>query len=75
MTKTLLLSLSLALVSAPHLAAQNTAPKKSERIVLIGNGLGERMVDHPHFEVLLHQRFPEQNLYIRNLCRPGDTAG
>ncbi|MFN4943070.1 MAG: PVC-type heme-binding CxxCH protein [Akkermansiaceae bacterium] len=75
MSKTLLLSLSLALVSAPHLAAQNTAPKKSERIVLIGNGLGERMVDHPHFEVLLHQRFPEQNLYIRNLCRPGDTAG
>lgn len=75
MSKKLILSLSLILISAPHLAAQAAAPKKAERIVLIGNGLGERMVDHPHFEVLLHQRFPEQNLYIRNLCRPADTAG
>ncbi len=75
MSKKLLLSLSLILVSAPHLAAQSATPKKAERIVLIGNGLGERMQDHPYFEVLLHQRFPEQNLYIRNLCRPGDTPG
>lgn len=75
MSNKLLLSLSLILFSSPHLVAQSAAPKTSERIVLIGNGLGERMVDHPHFEVLLHQRFPESNLYIRNLCRPGDTAG
>ncbi len=75
MSKKLLLSLSLVLINVPHLAAQAVTPKKAERIVLIGNGLGERMVDHPHFEVLLHQRFPEQNLYIRNLCRPADTAG
>jgi mono/diheme cytochrome c family protein/glucose/arabinose dehydrogenase len=75
MSKTLLFSLSLILVSAPHLLAQNANPKKAERIVLIGNGLGERMQDHPHFEVLLHQRFPTENLYIRNLCRPGDTPG
>lgn len=54
---------------------QTPVPAKGERIVLIGNGLGERMVDHPHFEVLLHERFPEHQLYIRNLCRPGDTAG
>lgn len=75
MSKKLLLSLSLVLISAPHLAAQAVTPKKAERIVLIGNGLGERMVDHPHFEVLLHARFPAENLYIRNLCRPADTAG
>ncbi len=75
MSKELLLSLSLIFISAPHLAAQSATPKNAERIVLIGNGLGERMVDHPHFEVLLHQRFPSQNLYIRNLCRPGDTPG
>ncbi len=75
MSKKLLLSLSLVLISAPHLAAQAVTPKKAERIVLIGNGLGERMVDHPHFEVLLHAWFPAENLYIRNLCRPADTAG
>lgn len=75
MSKSLFLSLSLILISASHLTAQNEAPKKGERIVLIGNGLGERMQDHPHFEVFLHQRYPEQNLYIRNLCRPGDTPG
>jgi len=75
MSKKLLLSLLLILISAPHLAAQAVTPKKAERIVLIGNGLGERMVDHPHFEVLLHAWFPAENLYIRNLCRPADTAG
>jgi len=42
---------------------------------MIGNGLGERMIDHPHFEIGLHQRFPDHKLYVRNLCRPGDTAG
>jgi mono/diheme cytochrome c family protein/glucose/arabinose dehydrogenase len=75
MSKKLFLSLSLVLVGASHLMAQSVIPKKTERIVLIGNGLGERMQDHPYFEVQLHQRFPEKNLYIRNLCRPGDTPG
>ena len=75
MSKKLLLSLSLILISVPHLAAQIATPKIAERIVLIGNGLGERMTDHPYFEILLHQRFPAENLYIRNLCRPGDTPG
>jgi mono/diheme cytochrome c family protein/glucose/arabinose dehydrogenase len=75
MYKKLLLSLSLVFISVPYAVAQIAAPQKSERIVLIGNGLGERMQDHPHFEILLHQRFPEQDLYIRNICRPGDTPG
>jgi mono/diheme cytochrome c family protein/glucose/arabinose dehydrogenase len=74
MTKSILLIACLLLPFAVS-NGQTQAPKKGERIVLIGNGLGERMVDHPHFEVFLHQRFPDQNLYIRNLCRPGDTAG
>jgi mono/diheme cytochrome c family protein/glucose/arabinose dehydrogenase len=75
MSKKLFLGLSLVLVGASQLMAQSLTPKKSERIVLIGNGIGERMQDHPYFEVELHQRFPAENLYIRNLCRPGDTPG
>ena len=66
MSKSILLSLSLILINSPHLAAETIDPKNNERIVLIGNGLGERMIDHPYFEIDLHQRFPQQKLYIRN---------
>lgn len=53
----------------------HAAPKQGERIVLIGNGLGERMVDHPYLETALHLSFPEKQIVFRNLCRPGDTPG
>jgi len=74
MLKKILLPLCvfLPLVS---LKADPLAPKSSERIVLIGNGLGERMIDHPYLEARLQISFPQENLYIRNLCRPGDTPG
>jgi mono/diheme cytochrome c family protein/glucose/arabinose dehydrogenase len=51
------------------------APAAGERIVMIGNGLGERMIDHGYFEAALYLRFPDKNLVVRNLCRPGDTPG
>lgn len=74
MIKKLLLPILLLLPLVP-LAAETKAPAESERIVLIGNGLGERMIDHPYLETGLHLAFPTQNLYIRNLCHPGDTPG
>lgn len=49
------------------------APKTSERIVLLGNGLGERMIQYGYFETELQLRFPEQNLIIRNMCHPAYT--
>ncbi len=49
--------------------------EQDERIVIIGNGLGERMLYFPHFETDLHRQFPNKNLVIRNLGRPGDTPG
>ena len=67
-------ALLLTLTLGP-LKAQIEAPKASESIVFIGNGLGERMIDHPYLEVRLLHRFPEQHLVLRNLCRPGDTPG
>lgn len=42
--------------------------------VLIGNGLDERMIDTAYFETELQVRFPEKHLFIRNMCRAGDTA-
>ncbi len=65
----------LSLLPFSTLLAETKAPADSERIVLIGNGLGERMIDHPYLETNLQLSFPGANLYIRNLCRPGDTPG
>jgi mono/diheme cytochrome c family protein/glucose/arabinose dehydrogenase len=73
MSKTLLFVVALA--TGLHAAPTLAPPAAQEHIVLIGNGLGERMLDHPYFEAELHLRFPEKELVIRNLCHPGDTPG
>jgi len=46
-----------------------------ERIALMGNSTAERMNLFGHFEALLHQRFPAQNLVVRNFARPADEVG
>jgi len=74
MNRRLLLPL-LALFSISSASAAPKAPVSGERIVLIGNGLGERMVDHPYLEARLQMAYPGEKLTIRELCRPGDTAG
>lgn len=56
-------------------AAAVTAPRNGEHIVLLGNGLGERFLDHPYFEADLQMRYPDKQLVVRNLCRVGDTPG
>ena len=61
------------LLWAPLQAA--TPPKEGERIILLGNGLGERFLDHPYFEAELQLRYPGKELVVRNLCRAGDTPG
>ena len=43
------------------------------RIVLMGNGLGSRMLHFGHFESGLHMRFPERRLFVRNMCDEGNT--
>src|SRR5690606_16575872 len=50
-------------------------PALGERVALVGNGLGERMLYYPHLETELQLRYPDQMLTLRNLCYPGDTAG
>lgn len=41
--------------------------RQADRIVIIGNTLAERMQHAGHFETLLHSRFPNHNLVVRNI--------
>jgi putative heme-binding domain-containing protein len=45
-----------------------------ERIALVGNSTAERMNLFGQFEALLHQRFPDKKLVVRNFARPADEV-
>ncbi|MCW1887225.1 c-type cytochrome [Luteolibacter flavescens] len=67
-------AIAAVLLSSPlHAAPLFKEPQKNERIVMLGNGLGERMQYYGGFEMQLLLRFPEQDLTLRNMCYPGDT--
>ncbi len=51
------------------------SPGDGESIVLLGNSLGERMLNFGHFETEVFNRFPLHRIQFRNMCNPGDTAG
>ncbi len=48
---------------------------QGERIGFLGNSLAERMNLFGHFETLLHTRFPNKELVIRNFGRPAEEVG
>src|SRR5262245_27202739 len=66
---------ALALLAGwnPPQAAEPIKLEKQARIVLLGNGLGSRMIHFGHFETELHLRYPERQLWVRNLCDEGNT--
>ncbi|MBI2925983.1 MAG: c-type cytochrome [Verrucomicrobia bacterium] len=64
------LSISAALLSGPALYLE-----RGERIALVGNSLAERMGLYGHFETLLHSRFPDLELVVRNFGWPCDEVG
>ncbi|WP_421828490.1 PVC-type heme-binding CxxCH protein [Larkinella sp.] len=49
--------------------------KKGSRIMLLGNNLGSRMMNYDNFETELQVRYPDSELFIRNMCDGGDTPG
>lgn len=49
--------------------------KKGAHIILIGNNLGSREMNFGHFETEMHMRYPDSQLYIRNMCDGGNTPG
>eukprot|EP01041_Mallomonas_annulata_P029904 gene29904-51966_t len=63
---------STATAARPQIVAP---PSKGERIVLIGNGLAERDVYYHRIETELALRYPEHDLFFRNLGHVGDTPG
>lgn len=65
------------ITTAAQAAAQGQSLKlkKGSRIAFIGGGLGSRMNIFNEFETELQRRYPNNNLYIRNMCKEGDTPG
>ena len=62
--------------AAASARAQTVAPPaKGERIVLIGNGLAERDTWYSRIETELHLRYPNEELFFRNMGHVGDTPG
>jgi putative heme-binding domain-containing protein len=57
----------------PEQASDPFRIDKQARIVLMGNGLGSRMIHFGHFETELQLRYPEHNLLVRNMCDEGNT--
>ena len=56
-------------------AADQLTLTKDTHVVLIGNGLGSRMIQFPSFETEVQRRHVGQQVVIRNLCDDGDTLG
>ncbi len=48
---------------------------QSERIGFLGNSSAERMNLFGHFETLLHTRFADKELVVRNFARPAEEVG
>ncbi|HRX81663.1 MAG TPA: GDSL-type esterase/lipase family protein, partial [Pirellulaceae bacterium] len=68
-----LFAIAFSLFLSPNLvAAEGLSLVEGDHICLVGNELGERMQHHNFWETLLHQRFTDMELSVRNLCFPGD---
>ena len=46
---------------------------KGDDVVLVGAGMGSRMIHYGHFETEIFLRHPTADLKIRNLCDEGNT--
>ena len=66
--------------AAPSQGPAKPAPKSlklnnGEKIILLGNNLGSRMLNYGYFETEMYVRNPDKNLVIRNMCDGGNTPG
>src|SRR5436190_479294 len=68
--------LALAVVSMESRAAEEPKLKlsKGDHVVLIGNTLAERMQYFGHLETLVHSRFPQMELVVRDLGWSADEV-
>ena len=63
-----------AALSVPSTFAADAAyePQRGDHIALVGNALAEGLQHENEWEALLHQRFADEELVVRNLAFPGD---
>ncbi|HUG17687.1 MAG TPA: PVC-type heme-binding CxxCH protein, partial [Planctomycetaceae bacterium] len=73
MSRPMIVAMSLLLGSSAVVHAQVLTLEPDDSICLIGNTLPERMQHDGWLETLIHGRFPEHNLTVRNLAFSGDT--
>lgn len=66
------LALSLLFVIPLSVSAQQLELQKGDHICIIGNTLGERMQHTGWLETLIHARYPDHELVVRNLAYSGD---
>ena len=74
LSRTAPLFLAMLTFLLPTSWAADLEIQKDTRVVLLGNGLGSRMLRFGYFESEMHRRYPGEHLVIRNLCDEGDTA-
>ena len=67
-----LLAASLA-VTPCWAAAGELELSPGDHVVLMGGGLGSRLVHYGRFETALQLSFPDHELVVRNLCDEGNT--
>ncbi|MEM9834383.1 MAG: PVC-type heme-binding CxxCH protein [Bacteroidota bacterium] len=74
---TLLTTIVLTVGTNSCSSSDSSALEVSEgaHIVLIGNNLASRMMHFGHFETEMHLRYPDHQLFIRNMADPGNTPG
>jgi putative heme-binding domain-containing protein len=59
--------------AAPPVTTLPLSPAAGETLVVLGNGLAERMEHANVFETLLYREFPDRRITFRNLGFPGHT--
>jgi hypothetical protein len=69
--------LSIFLITASFLPIVDAkiSLSKGNDIVLVGAGMGSRMIHYGHFETEVYLTHADLNLKIRNLCDEGNTPG
>ncbi len=71
----IVLGLACCFFSCQKKGGRTIEVSKDMRIVLLGNNLGSRMLNFGHYETEMHLRYPDSNLFIRNMADPGNTPG
>ncbi len=65
---------SIRAAETPASSPRTLEVRPGDRLALIGNTLAERLQHFNHWEALLHQRFPQHQLVVRNLAWPADEV-